>query len=510
MSRLNAETASSRSSISSLAACVAPSAMAFGPDAATPTKNPEPHGVRVGSLSNEGQGRKWRGSPFRNPSSVRSMQMQDDDDVIPNHRIRTSRTSRNMSTFSARSSDSVTQTKRRSARNSLLSPKVAKVKKEFPLVLLHCSLLPPAMPIKGRRADVALLQAVLPEEYWRRWELLTDKITNDLEIQSRGVLIPHPKADYEFLEERLLESLELARPKLRSGHYYGIENVDEVEESESDTETATRGTKCRDCGKRVVQDAAHDRKWEVKVYAANGLMRAGAWSAAWNEMEKVDVEVSMCLPDDVRREVEERCLDLGFGQDLAPDEVHAHEPDEAETRRREIYGTPAHTPQEKVDGFFESSHQYEDVHREPFVSQHQYRHGVSTPDIELKQLFINYVKVLAQDKRNMVIAVLSFVVLFFALGTSASPRQGIDQNVMPLNDSTSPLPSVPQCTMNPTSSAPPVLVVQPASSISIPAEPVTTTECGDPVNSAGAGGIDLQGSVPEKTQEAIHEVELES
>jgi hypothetical protein len=190
--------------------------------------------------------------------------------------------------------------------------------------------------------------------------------------------------------------------------------------------------------------------------------------------------------------------------------VHAHEPDEAETRRREIYGTPAHTPQEKVDGFFESSHHYEDIHREPFVSQHQYRHGVSTPDIELKQLFINYVKVLAHDKRNMVIAVLSFVVLFFTLGTSASPRQGIDQNVMPLNDSTSPLPSVPQCTMNPKSSAPPVLVVQPASSISTPAERVTTAECGDPVNSAGTGGIDLQGSVPGKTQEGIHEVELES
>lgn len=105
------------------------------------------------------------------------------------------------------------------------------------------------MPITARISDAALLQAVLPEEYWSRWEILMDKITNDREVQSRGVLIPHPKADYELLEERLLESLELVKPKLRLGHYFGNENVDENEESESDEENTSPCSKCQDCGK---------------------------------------------------------------------------------------------------------------------------------------------------------------------------------------------------------------------------------------------------------------------
>jgi hypothetical protein len=502
--RRNAETASSRSSISSLPASVAPSAMAIPLDAATPTKSPYLHELRVGSLSNDANGRKWRDSPFRNPSSVRSIQMRDEDDVISPPRKRSSRMSRNMSTFSAISSGSITQPKRRSERGSRLSPRIPKEKKDFPLVLLHCSLLPPTMPIRARISDADLLQAVLPQEYWRRWELLTDKIRNDLEIQSRGVLIPHPKADYELLEERLLESLELAKPRLRSGHYYGNETVDETEESGSDAETAVQGTKCQDCGKRVIEDIARDRKWEVKVYAANGLMRAGAWSAAWNEMEKVDIEVSLWLPEDVRREVEERCLDLGIGNQMEADDLHEQQPTDEETRRREVYGSPSHDPQEKINGFFESSHPENDGHSQRFQPRHHFQRE-AVPTLELKQLFIDCIKVLAQDRRNIAIAILSLVVVFSALSTSAPLPQSIDKHMVPASVLARSSQTIPQCTISSVSAA---SESPTAGSAPTQREAATSTEQEIPVVSHDLALIELQAFVPVEKQGLIHEVEL--
>lgn len=495
--RLNAGTVSSCSSVSSLPASVAPSGMVLPQDAKPHASSSKLHGMSGGSLNNELNGPRWRNSPFRNPSSVRSMQMRDEDEAIPHRRQRISRLSGKAPTFSALASGVITpQKNRRSGKDRISSPRNVKVKKEFPLVLLHCSLLPPAMPIRARISDAALLQAVLPEEYLRRWELLTDKITNDIEVQSRGVLIPHPKADYELLEERLLESLELARPRLRSGHYYGNEVVHEVEESESDTETAVQGAKCQDCGKRVVEDIARDRKWDVKVYAANGLMRAGAWSAAWKEMEKVDVEVSICLPRELRKEVEERCVHLGIGHEIEADEEQEYECIDTETRTREIYGTPRHDPHETGNGFSEPTHLYDKVQGEPFASQHQGPHHASAPTIELKQLFINHIIPLAQDKRNLVIAVLSLAVVFLSLHMSTSSGQTINRSMTRSNSSTPSLQPVTRCITNPISSVSTLAVVPPASSVSVPTSSVTSTvtstDCEAPAESTSAAELDLQ------------------
>ncbi|KAF7513910.1 hypothetical protein GJ744_006524 [Endocarpon pusillum] len=534
--RRNAQTASSRSSISSFPASVAPNATF------SPTKKPKLQDLSIGSPGDEENGRRWRQSPFRNPSSVRSIQMRDEDDAISHHGKRTPRISRNMSTISARSPDSISQTKRRRDGESLLSPKNAKVKKEFPLVLLHCSLLPPTMPIQARISDAVLMQAVLPEEYWQRWKLLCDKITNDIEIQGRGVLIPHPKADYELLEERLLESLELVKPRLRSGHFFGNEDVDVVEESESDTETARQGTKCQDCGRRVVKNTTRDREWEVKVYAANGLMRAGAWSAAWNEMEKVDVEVSVNLPQDIRREVEERCLRLGIEHEPEAEVVNGYEASDAERRRREVYGTFKHDPQEKIDDLFEASDSHNDAHQEAFRSQLHYQHHVPPPTIELRHLFISYVSLLAQDRRNVVIAVLSLGVLFFAFGTSPPPQQGFGWSKVPVNVSVPPSEVVPHCTHVSISSvipAPvvptPVLladstptskdcvrltecnkpmisvhppVVLPEASISSLKDSVILAECNQPITSAGASAANVQAPIADRSQEFVEETGL--
>lgn len=510
MARLNAETNSSRSSISSLPASVAPSVKVLPQDGLTPTKRAKLTELRGGSLSNEAKRRNWRDSPFRNPSSVRSIQLRDEEeDVVLHHHKRTSKALRNTSTFSTLSFGSPSQPQRLSGKHSQFSPKKSKVKKEFPLVLLHCSLLPPSLPTKARVSDTALLQTVLPEEYWRRWEVLTDRITNDHEIQSRGVLIPHPKADYDLLEERLLESLELATPRIRSGHYYGNENVSEVEESESDAETAVQGTKCQDCGKRVVQDAERDRKWEVKVYAANGLMRAGAWSAAWNEMEKVDVEVNVYFPEDVRREVEERFLHLGLGHDIE-EEVREPELTESEIRRREIYGGAGRDPQEKVDGFFEPNDVYDDGRHEQFTPHHESQQYDSTPTIELKQLLVNYIKVLARDKRNIVIGILGLAILLFALRTPTSPQQAIDRQSTPIDVSVASSSSVPRCTYSPTSAALSRSDTQSVESLLTSMDTVTSTEQGPPVKSIGESNIDLQVPLLPDREEVGSEISSES
>ncbi len=248
---------------------------------------------------------------------------------------------------------------------------------------------------------------------------------------------------------------------------------DVVEESESDTETARQGTKCQDCGRRVVKNTIQDREWEVKVYAANGLMRAGAWSAAWNEMEKVDIEVSVNLPEDIRREVEERCLNLGIGQEPEVELVNGYEATEAEKRRREIYGTPEHDPQEKIDGLFEASDSYNDSHQEAFRSQPHQQHDIPPPTVELKHLFINYVSHLTQDRRNVIIAILSFAMLFFAFGTSPSPQQGINWHTVPVNASVPPSGALPQCTH---ASIPPTIPVPVVPTSVLPADSIPTSK----------------------------------
>ena len=432
-----ADTTSSRSSISSLPASVAASAMVAAPDKpVTPTKSASGFGhVRSGSRLRS-LGRHNGGlqdddrdiTPFRHPSSVRAMQMRDefddDHDLTPGHRRRGSRMSGGrLSTFSARSSHSTTTspTKRGAgSRSSQSSPQKSdsRLRKEFPLVLLHCNLLSPSLGLQMKVPESWWLKELLPEEYWNRWQTLEEKVLGNVEVRTRGVLIPHPKADYELLEERLLESLELERPRLRNGHFLGAQLGDtEGAEEESEAES-TQSSQCPDCGRKVATAVEMERKWEIKVYAANGLMRAGAWSAAWGEMEKVDVEVGLWMPAEVRRGVEARLHDMGYTgieeDDTAPD--HAEETDE--TRRREIYGCDAPDPQEKIDGLYDEQYdrpqrQAEDQHMQNATAQH-------SPVADLQSLLLDYFKALVHDRRNVAIIFLSILTLFYAMTSPVS------------------------------------------------------------------------------------------
>lgn len=368
-------------------------------------------------------------TPFRHPSSVRAMQMrdefEDDHDLTPGHRRRGSRMSAGrLSTFSAQSSNSPTTSPSKRGggpRSGHSSPQKtgSKLRKEYPLVLLHCSLLSPTLGLNMKMPESWWLKEVLPEEYWNRWKTLEEKVSGNGEVRTRGVLIPHPKADYDLLEERLLESLELERPRVRSGHFLGAQR-EEVEgaEEESEAESA-QSSQCPDCGRKVPTGIEMERKWEIKVYAANGLMRAGAWAAAWGEMEKVDVEVGVWMPAEVRRDVEARLLDIGYNGLEEDDTIHGDpEESEEERRRREIYGSCAPDTPEKMDGL--SDGEYHDQ-RPGQGDQHIHSTtGQHAPAAGLLPFILNYVKALAQDRRNVAIAFLSILVLFYAMTTPAS------------------------------------------------------------------------------------------
>lgn len=374
---------------------------------------------------------------FRNPSSIRALQMRDEfsdnEDLTPGHRRRGSR----MSYVSYRSGSTHSTPGKRLSRSLQSSPvKGTKLRKEFPLVLLHCSLLPGLVSPKAKMIGEDMLEAIIPEPYKKRWKTLQEKVVKNSEVRNRGVLIPHPKEDYETLEEKLLESLELELPRISNGHFvarsesrastadsgFGSEEASSWGESEAHQDQE----KCVDCGSKL----CGEKRWEVKVYAANGLMRAGAWSAAWSEMEKVDVEVSVWLPEEVRLEVETRLeAVIAQEQQMREDETR----DEAETpvdpRRREIYGEPRR--QDEIDGLADvrqSSDNLSRSHQE--VPQRgtptdQSSFDRSPAKVDLPDALYNYARLLARDGRNIAIFLLSVLVIFYAMAnqdkSSVSP-----------------------------------------------------------------------------------------
>ncbi|PLB37389.1 uncharacterized protein BDW47DRAFT_106958 [Aspergillus candidus] len=371
-----------------------------------------------------------RETAFRKPSSVRAMQMHtedegDDDFLTPPRR----RAGARLSDISMRSAGS-SPIKRSPYYSPSGSASKPKPKKEYPLVLLHCTLLPPSLPISGftDTPDQKLLREVLPGEYWRRWKLLQEKVGSGV-LRDRGVLISHPEDMYDLLEDRLLESLELQRPRLDHGHFLGRDEAESEEETLHGEESATddeQGEPCPDCGGRVVRHRDTGRKWEIKVFAANGLMRAGAWAAAWREMEKVDVEVGLWLPSEVRRELERRLLENEIYQmESRPPAPQLRGPlrESEPTFEQEPIATVHHEPHsmsldtEKRRLPILDSETPPD--RSPSPSDHISSQYYSTPpaEIDLNTLLVNYLRVLASDPRNVVLAFLAILVAFLVTGS---------------------------------------------------------------------------------------------
>lgn len=410
-------------------------------------------------------------SAFRHPNSVRALQLDSeyaDSDVHSISQSARHRRSHRTSYFAPRSPGSAhSSPTKRSSRPATPQPQrsQSKLKKEFPLVLLHCTLLSPAAAARGSLIAEEVLEAILPEAYRKRWRVLQDKVVKNVEVKQRGVLIAHPREDYDLLEERLLEALELERPRIRRGHYIGAggdsdsgfesssqNGTDEGSDAEEQT-GQNKKERCEDCGRSVSCKTEQDRKWEIKVFAANGLMRSGAWSAAWEQMEKVDVEVAVWMPEDVRIEVDERLKALQANEEAerAAKEL-IDSPRAQRTRRntarlrhdqrmREIYGELERPRTPEIDGLTDrresailNSEELLDAkiqHDPPepvFVhSEFQQDERSETP---LQPDFLTFMRhhfnAIVNDQRNLAIVLLSILVLFFSvqnvgLSNSVSP-----------------------------------------------------------------------------------------
>ncbi|KAI9726339.1 MAG: hypothetical protein M1828_001613 [Chrysothrix sp. TS-e1954] len=265
------------------------------------------------------EGKENVGRPvFRNPSSVRAMQMSSPS---PPPMSSVSRRRRMLSELGE-------------GRQGTPS-KHPDPRKEYPLVLLHCTVHTLLSYDSGIVEDVCCTENGEDGNenvrgIVRDAKLLEEKLSE--KVLERGVLISHPGEDYEVLEERVLESLELRRPRVGGcGHFHEGAAVDDIDGAHLDSVDSCACTKaqldedlgrknCADCGKHIshtlLQGHGNEgsqertRRWDIRVYASNGLMRAGAWSAAWREMEKVDVEIGVWMPDSVKRKLDDRMRQL--------------------------------------------------------------------------------------------------------------------------------------------------------------------------------------------------------
>ncbi|KAH7320791.1 hypothetical protein B0I35DRAFT_427771 [Stachybotrys elegans] len=288
-----------------------------------------------------------RGAPrptFRSPSSVKAMQMSSPPASVMGSPRSSRRTP--LPTPSRLGSPSV---------SAQYSPKKTppRFRRETPpLVLLHVTLL----PLRWMWSDV--LEQVQTDDLSREaktvldaWRQLQDRMGDT--VLERGILLPHPQSDYEVLEERLLEALELPMRRrariLECGHYLGPANESTlIDDTESEDEDYYDGVKpprdsierkthwCSTCHSEIRYDALGPGKiFRVKVYASNGLMKAGAWEACWKEMERVDVELEPIVEPGVHEELsriaseQEKALELQEVMAQPEEEMeHEEEPEE--------------------------------------------------------------------------------------------------------------------------------------------------------------------------------------
>lgn len=382
--------------------------------------------------------------PFRTPSSVRAMQMSS---PTPSVFAGTPRSSKRPGSRLC-TPNHTTKTLTR-----------FKTKKEHPLVLLHVTCLP------SEFYYAEFFDSSPDTTEWSKellnvkesWRLVREKV-GDL-VRERGILLPHPQDDFEVLEERLLEALELpVRPRARilsCGHYVGPSCDSDSSlsgcESGEDYADAHPGREkwCDICGREVRLEsfgigATKQKRFKVKVYASNGLMRAGAWTAAWKEMERVDVEIEPVVPEHLIEEMEHFASFATSVPDIeAPvedvpvveEEIHASE---EEFKRHEEAAAPfqkEHLEDETFRETYGSSSEAAnkpDVH-EPWMPTHRPHHDDSLPALLLAAF-----KVAMRDQKNILICVLSAVVLILAVNPSLFRSANVEVHAAPTAPVTAP------------------------------------------------------------------------
>ena len=359
---------------------------------------------------------------FRRPESVRRMQMSSPApserslrrSVLSPPRSRTSRSARSSVKGSPRP-------------QKWADEEPQQDKKDYPLVLLHLTLLPANLHWSRQS-----MEELLPADTLESLQLLKSKISST--IHQRGILIPHPKDEYELLEERLLEALELKKERVtRCGHFRARESTSSASSADSGVGSSVEGLdygdSCATCHHelKTVNSAvrAGGRKWSIKVFAANGLMRASAWTAAWADMESIDVEILPWIDEEVRKALDTRALQEA-AEDFARHEEEARNMAEAE----EVFRVEEARAWEASKGRNDQrDHNTQAEHIAPISHNAKpSTRGVDDlpqvyrpKDIPLSLLLKNYVFLLAQDKRNVIIFGLAMLTLFVSLRASLGP-----------------------------------------------------------------------------------------
>ncbi|EON96289.1 putative pathway-specific nitrogen regulator protein [Phaeoacremonium minimum UCRPA7] len=445
-----------------------------------------------------------RGTPrpaFRTPSSVRKIQMSSPTPSVfgspRSSRRQAALEGSGLPTVSRLGSPSVSAQYSPKGRST---PTRFKVRKEAPLVLLHVTLLPLRWPwadvLNGLDAITdngkQSLRQFEPSDQLKSlrgaWRQLQDRVGDT--VLERGILLPHPQNDYEVLEERLLEALELPLRRrariLECGHYLGPSNEMTLGEDEDDSEDeyasqtgrADKRHWCKTCRSDIRYDELGEGKiFRIKVYASNGLMKAGAWEACWKEMERVDVEVEPIMEPGIqneleslgtiqheenlhrRREKEEHIDEQDHAyldhdhrshiQASSPPDIHASPIDPPATtttvdmedlerrrrdeeRLREIYGhSPSgHHPQEHPSA---TAPRHPDSYipppTPPSPSEQAFERRESKRKTyqaaSLPELLLEAGKVIMHDRKNVVIALLSVFILMLAVRTAPpEPQRG--------------------------------------------------------------------------------------
>jgi hypothetical protein len=353
-----------------------------------------------------------------------------------------------------------------------------------PLVLLHVTLLPLRWPWGDLLDNVRPTQLSEAGKGLREaWRQLQDRFGDT--VSDRGVLLPHPQSDFEVLEERLLEAMELPLRRrariLECGHYLGPANEmslgedaesydDDKEYDENRPAEMEKKHWCSTCQCEIRYDTLGEGKvFRTKVYASNGLMKAGAWDACWKEMERVDAEVEPIIDPSVLDELE-RIANEQEREAIEAEMAASNHMEEPATQQRYSEGhntrlsasaaasaddpafdtTPVYNERRTTDeerlreiyGDSEPSHVDEEVpatkegpRTEDFLAQET----PPSPTVEamerresrrqayksasLPELVMAAVKVLFQDRKNAVIGVMGLLVMMLAVRGGEQPAQ---------------------------------------------------------------------------------------
>ncbi|KAI4722199.1 hypothetical protein E4T48_01559 [Aureobasidium sp. EXF-10727] len=290
-----------------------------------------------------------------------------------------------------------------------------------PLVLLHVTVLPPRLPWNR-----TVLDAALPPELKRQFGVLR-AATSGL-VAQRGILIAHPREEFELLEESVLEALDLLPERIGYDGQYRPRTPNTVTEGEVDDEE-TEMSICNTCQRIHVGDA-----WYTRVYAANGLMRAGAWSACFSEMERVDCEIRPCISEHICRRLDE----MQLAEDIA-NERGSHDPATQARCEPESAAAPKqHIQSRLMAPDREGTAVATDKQHNPKIQSKL--STTSTPyddlppiyqakDVPLSLLLRNYLYLVLRDRRNLAIFFLALTLLVCTFCGMSAPQEFVTTKI---------------------------------------------------------------------------------